>query len=64
MTRPGELFALEGIHAPESGSNHHSGEMTVRIYVSVRTRVTNETVTHPRLRLMRRIFAGSDFGIA
>lgn len=61
--KPGELLLLEGIHALNPDVITIPEEMTVRIYVSVRTRVTNgETVLHPsRLRLMRRMLRDKKF---
>ena len=58
-----ELLLLEGIHALNPEVITIPEEMTVRIYVSVRTRVTNgETVLHPsRLRLMRRMLRDRNF---
>lgn len=45
--KPNELLLLEGIHALNPEVITIPEEMTVRIYVSVRTRVTNgETVLH------------------
>lgn len=61
--KPNELLLLEGIHALNPEVITIPEEMTVRIYVSVRTRVTNgETVLHPsRLRLMRRMLRDRNF---
>lgn len=61
--KPGELLLLEGIHALNPEVITIPEEMTVRLYVSVRTRVTNgETVLHPsRLRLMRRMLRDKRF---
>lgn len=61
--KPGELLLLEGIHALNPEVITIPEEMTVRLYVSVRTRVTNEeTVLHPsRLRLMRRMLRDKSF---
>lgn len=61
--KPGELLLLEGIHALNPDVITIPEEMTVRLYVSVRTRVTNgETVLHPsRLRLMRRMLRDKNF---
>lgn len=61
--KPGELLLLEGIHALNPEVITIPEEMTVRIYVSVRTRVTNgETILHPsRLRLMRRMLRDRNF---
>ncbi len=61
--KPGELLLLEGIHALNPEVITIPEEMTVRLYVSVRTRVTNgETVLHPsRLRLMRRMLRDKNF---
>lgn len=61
--KPGELLLLEGIHALNPEVITIPEEMTVRIYVSVRTRVTwNDTVLHPsRLRLLRRMLRDRNF---
>ena len=61
--KPGELLLLEGIHALNPDVITIPEEMTVRLYVSVRTRVTNgEAVLHPsRLRLMRRMLRDKNF---
>lgn len=61
--KPGELLLLEGIHALNPEVITIPEEMTVRLYVSVRTRVINgETVLHPsRLRLMRRMLRDKSF---
>lgn len=63
IRKPGELLLLEGIHALNPEVITIPEEMTVRLYVSVRTRVTNgETVLHPsRLRLMRRMLRDKSF---
>lgn len=54
---PGELVILEGIHSLNPAVIQIPDEKTVRIYVSVRTRLTLGTrVLHPsRIRLMRRL---------
>ena len=61
--KPNELLLLVGIHALNPEVITIPEEMTVQIYVSVRTRVTNgETVLHPsRLRLMRRMLRDRNF---
>lgn len=61
--KPGELLILEGIHALNPDVITVPDEKTVRIYVSVRTRVTHgDTVLHPsRLRLMRRMLRDRNF---
>jgi uridine kinase len=64
LTRnPGELLILEGIHALNPKVITVPDPHTVRLYVSVRTRVTcGETVLHPsRLRLMRRMLRDRNF---
>ena len=55
--RPDELVILEGIHALNPDVVTLSEEETVRIYVSVRTRVTaGDLVLHPKkIRLLRRM---------
>ena len=59
----GGVCIVEGIHALNPDVITIPEEMTVRLYVSVRTRVTNgETVLHPsRLRLMRRMLRDKNF---
>lgn len=61
--KPGELLILEGIHALNPAVITVPEELTVRIYVSVRTRVTHGgTVLHPsRLRLIRRMLRDRNF---
>lgn len=61
--KPGELLLLEGIHALNPEVITIPEEMTTRIYVSVRTRVTwGDTVLHPsRLRLLRRMLRDQNF---
>lgn len=55
--RPGELVILEGIHALNPAVITIPDALTARVYVSVRTRVTDgEVVLHPsKIRLMRRM---------
>ncbi len=55
--KPGELVILEGIHSLNPAVIPIPDEHTSRIYVSVRTRITNgETILHPsKIRLMRRL---------
>lgn len=54
--KPGELVILEGIHSLNPEVIGIPDEKTAKIYVSVRTRITNgEAVLHPsKIRLMRR----------
>lgn len=61
--KPGELLILEGIHALNPDVITVPDEKTIRIYVSVRTRVTHgDIVLHPsRLRLMRRMLRDQNF---
>ncbi len=55
--KPGELVIVEGIHALNHDVVTIPQERTARLYVSVRTRLTDgDTVLHPsRIRLMRRM---------
>ena len=56
--KPGEVVVLEGIHALNPAVVTLPEEQTVRLYVSVRTRVEGPdgTVLHPKyIRLMRRM---------
>jgi uridine kinase len=55
--KPGELVIVEGIHALNHEVVTIPQERTARLYVSVRTRVTDgDTVLHPsKIRLMRRM---------
>ncbi len=55
--KPGELVILEGIHSLNPEVIPFPDEKTSRIYVSVRTRITNKgLVLHPsKIRLMRRL---------
>lgn len=61
--KPGELLILEGIHALNPDVITIPDEQTVRIYVSVRTRITQgDLVLHPsRLRLARRMLRDKNF---
>lgn len=61
--KPGELLILEGIHALNPNVITVPDAHTVRLYVSVRTRVTHgDTVLHPsRLRLLRRMIRDRNF---
>lgn len=54
--KPGELVILEGIHSLNPDVIGIPDEKTAKIYVSVRTRITNDgEVLHPsKIRLMRR----------
>ncbi len=63
IRKPGELLILEGIHALNPEVITIPDDKTMRIYVSVRTRVTNgDTVLHPsRLRLVRRMLRDRNF---
>lgn len=55
--KPGELVILEGIHSLNPDVIGFPDEKTAKIYVSVRTRITNNgTELHPsKIRLMRRL---------
>lgn len=55
--KPGELVILEGIHSLNPDIIHFPDEKTAKIYVSVRTRITQDgQELHPsKIRLMRRL---------
>lgn len=55
--KPGELVILEGIHSLNPDVIRIPDELTARIYISVRTRITADgEVLHPsKIRLMRRM---------
>jgi len=55
--KPGELVILEGIHSLNPDVIQIPDEVTAKIYVSVRTRITdNGEILHPsKIRLMRRM---------
>ena len=57
LTRgPSEIVIFEGIHALNPDVIRLPEENTVRIYISVRTRIRNNEPLHPcRIRLMRRM---------
>jgi len=62
--KPGELVILEGIHALNPAVITLSEEQTVRLYVSVRTRlaVGENTPMHPqKIRLLRRMLRDTRF---
>ncbi len=55
--KPGELVILEGIHSLNPDVIRIPDELTAKIYVSVRTRITDhgETLHPSKIRLMRRM---------
>lgn len=61
--KPGELLILEGIHALNPKVITIPEHKTTRIYVSVRTRISEGgTILHPsRLRLIRRMLRDKNF---
>ncbi|MCD8220026.1 MAG: nucleoside kinase [Ruminococcus sp.] len=61
--KPQELLILEGIHALNPSVIQIPNEKTVRIYASVRTRVTHNHITLPPacLRLVRRMIRDRNF---
>lgn len=61
--RPGELVILEGIHALNPEVITLPDEKSAKVYVSVRTRITDGDITlHPsKIRLMRRLVRDSKF---
>ncbi len=63
LRNPGELVIFEGIHALNSDVITVPDSHICKIYVSVRTRITNgRTVLHPsRVRLMRRMIRDGKF---
>ncbi len=60
---PGELVILEGIHALNPDVVELPDDSTAKIYVSVRTRITDGNITlHPsKIRLLRRLVRDSKF---
>lgn len=61
--KPGELLILEGIHALNPHLIQIPDNQTLRLYVSVRTRITcGDILLHPsRLRLLRRMIRDRNF---
>ena len=61
--KPGELVILEGIHALNPEVITLPDESTAKVYVSVRTRITDGDITlHPsKIRLMRRLVRDKNF---
>lgn len=61
--RPGELVILEGIHALNPEVITLPDEKSAKVYVSVRTRITDGDITlHPsQIRLMRRLVRDRKF---